>query len=62
MDKFLYGASVQGIQSFIFQTNKLKEIVGGSELIEQICTVFFKSEVGINYKEENLIVGAAGNI
>jgi len=25
--KYLYGASIQGIQSFIFGTNKLKEIV-----------------------------------
>ena len=34
--KFLYGAAVQGIQSFIFQTNALKEIAGASELVEQI--------------------------
>lgn len=25
--KYLYGAAVQGIQGFIFGTNKLKEIV-----------------------------------
>jgi len=25
--KYLYGAAVQGIQSFIFGTNKLREIV-----------------------------------
>ena len=30
---YLYGASVQGIQSFIFQTDKLKEIVGASNLV-----------------------------
>lgn len=36
--KYLYGASVQGIQNFIFQTNELKDIVGASELVEQICT------------------------
>ena len=46
MTKYLYGASVQGIQNFIFQTNKLIEIVGASELVEQIyITIFF-------YKEE----------
>ena len=36
--KYLYGAAIQGIQSFIFQTNKLQEIVGASELIEIICS------------------------
>ena len=34
MTKFLYGASVQGFQRFIFQTNELKDIVGASELVE----------------------------
>lgn len=32
MGKFLYGAAVQGIQNFIFQTNSLKEIIGASML------------------------------
>ena len=36
MTKYLYGASVQGIQQFIFQTNELKDIVGASELVEFI--------------------------
>lgn len=65
MAKYLYGASVQGIQSFIFQTNKLKEIVGASELVEDICGDLFKEELkhhGIEYVEENLLLGAAGNI
>lgn len=63
MDKYLYGAAVQGIQSFIFQTNKLQEIVGASELVEEICTSFFRTQVGEKkFKKENLILGAAGNI
>jgi len=41
MGKYLYGASVQGIQGFIFETNKLKEIVGASDLIEQFCSLEF---------------------
>ncbi|QZE15487.1 hypothetical protein K4L44_06555 [Halosquirtibacter laminarini] len=41
MTKYLYGAAVQGIQSFIFKTNKLKEIVGASELVDQICSSTF---------------------
>lgn len=62
--KYLYGASVQGIQSFIFQTSKLREIIGASELVEQICTSFFQSQFDndCTFNPNNLIVGAAGNI
>ncbi len=60
--KYLYGASVQGIQDFIFQTNKLKEIGGASELVEQICSVKFKELAGINDDDPNIIINAAGNI
>jgi len=59
MSKFLYGAAVQGIQDFIFQTNKLQEIVGASELVEQVCTTAF-DEFAVNNGES--IVRAAGNI
>ncbi|MCC5938403.1 MAG: hypothetical protein JJU34_14085 [Lunatimonas sp.] len=62
MTKYLYGASIQGIQSFIFQTNKLKEIVGGSELVEEICTDMFYEFINSNESDENIIVSAAGNI
>ncbi|MGM0944696.1 MAG: Cas10/Cmr2 second palm domain-containing protein [Bacteroidota bacterium] len=62
MSKYLYGASIQGIQSFIFQTNKLKEIVGGSELVEEICTTKFYDFINSDDKDENIIVSAAGNI
>lgn len=61
MAKYLYGAAVQGIQGFIFQTSKLQEIVGASELVEQICDGLFRGQVN-NFKEENLILSAAGNI
>lgn len=57
--KYLYGAAVQGIQSFIFQTNELKDIIGASELVEQICTEFFKEFIG---ETGDIIVSAAGNI
>lgn len=66
--KYLYGAAVQGIQSFIFQTNKLREIVGASELVEEICTSKFKEIVGNGYAEYDEASGygsvlhAAGNI
>lgn len=56
---YLYGAAIQGIQSFILQTDELKDIVGASELIEDICTKAF-DEYGQN--ENQTIVKAAGNI
>ena len=58
MNKYLYGAAVQGIQDFIFKTNELKHIVGASELVEQICTSAF-DEFGKNGES---VVRAAGNI
>ncbi len=58
MDKYLYGAAVQGIQGFIFKTNELKHIVGASELVEQICTSAFDEFA----KDGESIVRAAGNI
>lgn len=62
--QYLYGASVQGIQEFIFQTNELREIAGASELVEQICTKQFEEAIGAeNLKEDkSAIVTAAGNI
>ncbi len=58
-ERYLYGAAVQGIQSFIFQTNELKDIVGASELVDNICTDAFES-----YCDEKgtSILRAAGNI
>ncbi|HFC00054.1 MAG TPA: CRISPR-associated protein, partial [Phaeodactylibacter sp.] len=58
--KYLYGASVQGIQSFIFQTNKLKEIVGASALVDNLCKDFFDEE--FNVDKESFITQTAGNI
>jgi hypothetical protein len=61
---YLYGAAVQGIQSFIFQTNELKDIVGASELVEQICTKAFDefaTDKDGKSKGE-FILKAAGNI
>lgn len=63
MGEYLYGASCQGIQSFIFETDKLREIVGGSELVEQLCTTdfeYFLTKLKVSDFEK--ITGAAGNI
>jgi CRISPR/Cas system-associated protein Cas10 (large subunit of type III CRISPR-Cas system) len=62
--KYLYGASIQGIQDFIFETNQLKEIAGASEIVAHICSDFFKECVNqqSNFNPDNLLIGAAGNI
>jgi len=54
---YLYGASVQGIQDFIFKTNKLQEIVGASEIVKSIGKKFSD-----NYTAKEVLLNAAGNI
>ena len=57
MGKYLYGASVQGIQDFIFKTNKLQEIIGASEIVKNVADEF------LNFSKNNqIIMNAAGNI
>lgn len=58
---FLYGASVKKIQSYIFESSRLREIAGASELVEYICTDLFSQNFmkGDNVKT---IIQAAGNI
>jgi len=57
VSEYLYGASVQGIQEFIFETNKLQEIIGASEIVKSIESDFEK-----RYKPKSILVKAAGNI
>lgn len=59
MDKYLYGASIQGIQTYIFQTNTLKDIIGASDLVNRLCDDFVNI---FAQKGTNVIVHAAGNI
>ena len=40
MAKYLYGASVQGIQEYIYATNDLQEIIGASEIIDSLGRKF----------------------
>jgi hypothetical protein len=61
MSKYLYGASVQGIQGFIFATNKLQEIVGASEIVKSVA-VEFKKLSGYSSENKNILLNAAGNI
>jgi len=67
MKHYLYGLTIHSIQGYIFQTNKLKEIAGASELVEQICTELFAKILEKKNFEElrvdpNAIRNAAGNI
>ena len=63
MMKYLYGASVKKIQSYIFESSKLQEIAGASELVEHICTDFFDDFIPEAQKTYvHKIIQAAGNI
>jgi len=60
---YLYGVSIQGIQDFIFETNKLKEIVGASNLIEKFTSEdFIKEFIADDSVNVNLLRNAGGNI
>jgi hypothetical protein len=61
VSKYLYGASVQGIQEFIFKTNKLKEIIGASKIVEDMDKINFQKEYDLKEEPEKLLQ-AAGNI
>ena len=62
-NQYLYGASIQGIQEYIFRTNKLSDVVSKSEIVNNICTKAFFSIFGEG-KSDRLepIVMAAGNV
>jgi len=61
---YLYGASIQGIQSFIFETGLLKEIAGASDLIEDLCSKdgSIKKLIGNSSTSIDWLLNAAGNI
>ena len=61
MSRYLYGASVQGIQEFIFKTNDLKSIVGASEIVKSLVQEF-ENISGYKKGNKNILLNAAGNI
>ncbi|MGE3614035.1 MAG: hypothetical protein AB7G20_11240 [Sulfurimonas sp.] len=61
MSRYLYGASVQGIQEFIFKTNQLQEIVGASKIVKSL-EVEFENISSYQKGDKNILVNAAGNI
>ncbi|RMH42300.1 MAG: hypothetical protein D6694_08150, partial [Gammaproteobacteria bacterium] len=40
MSQTLVAFAAKGIQNYIFASNRLREIVGGSELVDKLCTSF----------------------
>ena len=73
MAKYLYGASIQGIQEYIYATNKLQEIIGASEIIDSLGQKFDNKqecngaifgvfdELRANGLVEQILLNAAGN-
>jgi hypothetical protein len=59
MSRYLYGASVQGIQDFIFKTNGLQEIVGASEIVKSLEKEFVDFA---QISDDDILLNAAGNI
>lgn len=66
MSKYLYGAAVQGIQQYIFRTNKLKDIVEASDKVKAICTALFEellAQRGLKLNDnDHAVINAAGNV
>lgn len=60
MSEYLYGVSIQGIQEFIFKTNKLKEIIGASKIVKNFEKIIENFD-GLKDKP-TVILNAAGNI
>ena len=62
---YLYGASIKGIQGYIFASSELKEIIGASEIIKGIESRVkhdqFKEDYNLNEKP-TVLLAAAGNI
>lgn len=68
MSKYLYGAEIHGIQSFIFSTNELKDIIGASNLINDLPKVCIQDDILKNQEDSSLpnsyelLQAAAGGI
>jgi len=59
---YLYGFQVTAIQSYIFATNKLREIIGASEVIESICSTHLIKKLLPGFDNDKLLFNAAGSI
>lgn len=62
MYTYYYGFAVYSIQSYIFETNKLKEIIGASEIVEKVCKSEFEAHFQHFLPNATILLQAAGNI
>ncbi|WP_420572788.1 Cas10/Cmr2 second palm domain-containing protein [Kordia sp.] len=62
MHTYYYGFAVYSIQSYIFETNKLKEIIGASEIVEKVCKSKFQYHFKDFLQNATILLQAAGNI
>lgn len=62
MHTYYYGFAVYSIQSYIFETNKLKEIIGASEIVEKVCKSEFQEHFKDFLENATILLQAAGNI
>ncbi|MBC8753935.1 hypothetical protein H2O64_04585 [Kordia sp. YSTF-M3] len=62
MNNYYYGISIYSIQEFIFETNKLREIVGASEIVETVCKTQFQQHFKAYLTDAVILLQAAGNV
>lgn len=61
--QYLYGLEIHSIQSYIFSTNKLREIIGASEIVEFLSqSNIIEDGIGLAFERERLLSHAAGRI
>ena len=60
---WLYSFESKEIQKFIMRSDKLRDMVGGSELINQLCGDYLLASLkglGIDASKQSIIAQAAG--
>lgn len=62
MSEYYCAITISSIQDYIFKTNKLKEIIGGSLIIDKVCSSEYLKEHIKDYNEDNLLLNAAGKV
>lgn len=59
--RYLYTFEAKEIQKFILQSDKLKEMIGGSEIVSQLCGDFLKNALAtLGCTNHTIVANAAG--